>query len=73
MPANTANIDDLRANIEEFIEHYYNRCRLALGAGLSDAGGVRSRHRCRTRRQLGGATVSFSRHGEIYRSDVRVL
>jgi transposase InsO family protein len=63
------DLDDLRAHVEQFIEQYYNRCRLhsALGyrppeefeqAALTEhnlAGGC------------GAASMSFSRHGEIYR------
>jgi len=66
------DLDDLRAHVQEFIERYYNRCRLhsALGyrppeefeqaAGLTEhnlAGGIAA------------ASMSFSRHGEIYRWD----
>jgi putative transposase len=65
--ANTyRDLEDLRAHIEEFIERYYNRIRLhsALGymppeefekaaSGQADA--------------CGAASMSFFRHGEIYR------
>ena len=62
------DIDDLRGNIEQFIDRYYNRRRLhsALGyrppeefelAAKSDAAPA-------------GATMSFFRHKEIFRSDV---
>jgi transposase InsO family protein len=66
------DLDDLRAHVAEFIEQYYNRYRLhsALGyrppeefeqaAALTEpnlAGGI------------GAASMSFSRHGEIYRWD----
>jgi len=63
------DLDDLRAHVEEFIERYYNRIRLhsALGyrppeefeqaAALNPAGGCAA------------ASMSFSRHGEIYRWD----
>jgi putative transposase len=61
------DLDHLRANIEEFIERYYNRLRLhsALGyqspeefeqAASSEAIPI-------------GASMSFFRHAEIYRSD----
>jgi len=64
------DLDDLRAHVAEFIEQYYNRCRLhsALGyrppeefeqiadaAEYNLAGGI------------GAASMSFFRHGEIYR------
>jgi putative transposase len=63
------DLSDLRANVAEFIEQYYNRCRLhsALGylppeefeqaAAINQAGGCPA------------ASMSFSRHGEIYRWD----
>lgn len=63
------DLDDLRDNVQQFIEAYYNRCRLhsALGylppeefeqfAAINQAGGC------------GAASMSFSRHGEIYRWD----
>jgi transposase InsO family protein len=66
--ANTyRDLTDLRVNIEEFIDRYYNRRRLhsALGyrtpeeferSGTSAAA-------------VPGATMSFFRHEEIYRSD----
>ena len=67
--ANTyRDLEDLRAHIEEFIERYYNRIRLhsALGylppeefeqaaSGQADGSGA--------------ASMSFFRHGEIYRWD----
>jgi len=65
------DLDHLRANIEDFIERYYNRCRLhsALGyrppeefeQAVAPAGFI------------AGATLSFFRHEEIYRSDGRSL
>ena len=41
------DLDHLRANIEEFIEQYYNRVPPAFGAGLQAAGGVRAGRRDR--------------------------
>jgi hypothetical protein len=61
------DLEHLRANIEEFIDRYYNRCRLhsALGYQSPDeferAAGAGSL----------GATMSFFRHAEIYRSDTK--
>jgi transposase InsO family protein len=59
------DVDDLRSNIEEFIERYYNRQRLHSALGyrppeefekLAEQGAA-----------SGAATMSFFRHGEIYR------
>jgi len=58
------DLDHLRANIEEFIERYYNHCRLHSALGYRSpeefeqaATGAVSR----------GASMSFFRHEEIYR------
>jgi putative transposase len=58
------DLDHLRANIEEFIERYYNRCRLHSALGYRSpeefeqaATGAVSR----------GASMSFFRHEEIFR------
>jgi transposase InsO family protein len=61
------DLADLRAHLEEFIDHYYNRCRLhsALGYRTPEE----------FERQLGpaaglaGPTLSFFRHREDYRPD----
>jgi len=59
------DLGHLRANIEEFIDRYYNRCRLHSALGyqspeeFEQAAGAGSL----------GATMSFFRHAEIYRSD----
>ena len=63
------DLDHLRANIEEFIERYYNRCRLHSALGVSFTGGIRAGG-SRPRHLSLGATMSFWRHGKIYRSDV---
>ena len=69
MPAPIAIWTTCAPTSQEFIERYYNRCRLhsALGyrppeefeqvAAINQAGGC------------GAASMSFSRHGEIYRWD----
>jgi putative transposase len=61
------DLDHLRANLEEFIERYYNRCRLHSALGyhspeeFEQAAGYEA--------FSVGATMSFFRHAEIYRSD----
>jgi hypothetical protein len=61
------DIDELRSNIEQFIDRYYNRQRLHSALGyrppeefekLAQQGAA-----------SGAATMSFFRHGEIYRWD----
>ena len=63
------DMDDLRTNIEAFIDRYYNCQRLHSALGyrppeefeqMAEPGAV-----------TGGATMSFFRHGEIYRWDER--
>jgi transposase InsO family protein len=63
------DLEHLLGNIEIFIEHYYNRCRLHSALGYRPpeefeqeaSPGINS----------AGATMSFFRHEEIYQSDVR--
>src|SRR5262249_28702368 len=65
------DLDHLSANIAEFINHYYNRVRLHSALGYQPpeefeqtaAPGAKSQ----------GATMSFFRHQEIYRSDAQSL
>jgi putative transposase len=58
------NLDQLQANIEAFIDHYYNRCRLHSALGyrppeeFEQAG-----------ESAAGPKMSFFRHEEIYRID----
>jgi putative transposase len=63
------DMKQLRENIEEFIERYYNRCRLhsALGYRSPEA----FEQDARTQANGSAATMSFFRHGEISRSDER--
>jgi transposase InsO family protein len=63
------DLDQLRANIEEFIERYYNRLRLHSALGYQSPDEFE---------QTAGAEViqisasmSFFRHKEIYRSDAK--
>ena len=60
------DLDDLRGRIADFLERYYNRCRLhsALGYRTPEE----------YERELGqgfpdAAKMSFFRHGEVFRSD----
>jgi transposase InsO family protein len=58
-------IQHLRANIEEFIERYYNRCRLHSALGYQSPEEFERSSGSDSK----GATMSFFRHAEIYRSD----
>jgi putative transposase len=63
------DLDDLRANVAEFIEQYYNRCRLHSALGYLPPDEF---EQAASINQVGGcpaASMSFSRHGEIYRWD----
>jgi len=67
--ANTyRDLEDLRAHIEEFIERYYNRIRLHSALGYVPP----EEFEQAASGQLdgcGAASMSFFRHGEIYRWD----
>jgi putative transposase len=63
-----ADLEQLRANIEEFIDEYYNRFRLHSGLGYRPPEEF-ERVTAIPRTSL-GATLSFWRHEKIYRSDV---
>jgi putative transposase len=62
------NIDDLRARLEEFIDHYYNRLRLHSALDYTTPEEFEAASSTITPDALAGPTVSFPRHGEIYRS-----
>jgi putative transposase len=62
------DLDDLRANIEEFIERYYNRCRLHSALGYRPP--EEFEQAARTETTSLSATMSFFRHKKIYRPDV---
>ena len=58
------DLDHLRANIEEFIERYYNRCRLHSALGYRSP---EEFEQIATEAVSRGASMSFFRHAEIYR------
>jgi putative transposase len=62
-----ADFDHLRANIEEFIDRYYNPCRLHSALGYRSP----EEFEALTEKTSLGATMSFWRHEKIYRSDNR--
>jgi len=59
-------IDELNAHLEEFIEHYYNRLRLHSALGYKSPEQFEADWMPQTNSPTPG--LSFSRHGEIYRS-----
>jgi putative transposase len=65
------DLDHLRANLEAFIVQYYNRCRLHSALGYQSP--EEFEQVANTGPAWKGATMSFFRHAEIYRSDVRFL
>jgi transposase InsO family protein len=62
------DLDHLRANIAEFIDGYYNRVRLHSALGYKPPEEFEQAASAETMAQ--GATMSFFRHEEIFRSDV---
>jgi putative transposase len=62
------DLDHLRENIAAFIDHYYNRVRLHSALGYQPPEEFEQAANPATISQ--GATMSFFRHEEIYRSDV---
>jgi putative transposase len=66
--ANTyRDLEDLRANIEAFIEQYYNRCRLHSALGYRPP--EEFEQSLVSTPKTAAATMSFFRHEEIYRTD----
>jgi putative transposase len=65
--ANTyRDLEDLRAHIEQFIERYYNRIRLHSALGYRSPEEF-EKAACGQADGCGAASMSFFRHGEIYR------
>jgi transposase InsO family protein len=67
--ANTyRDMEDLRAHIEEFIERYYNRIRLHSALGYVPPEEFEQKAaQAGTADISGAASMSFFRHGEVYR------
>jgi transposase InsO family protein len=63
------DLEHLRANIEVFIEQYYNRCRLHSALGYRPP--EEFERDTSPAVNSAGASMSFFRHGEIYQSDAR--
>ena len=61
------DLEHLFANIEVFIEQYYNRCRLHSALGYRSP--EEFEQEASPAINSAGATMSFFRHGEIYQSD----
>ena len=61
------DLDDLRTNIEAFIERYYNRRRLHSALGYRPP--EEFEQQLESTATSAGATMSFFRHGEDYRPD----
>jgi putative transposase len=61
------DLDHLRANIVEFIDGYYNRCRLHSALGYRPP--EEFEQMAAAEAMPPGATMSFFRHREIFRSD----
>jgi transposase InsO family protein len=66
------NMEELRDHIEEFIERYYNRCRLHSALGYRPPEEFEQIAAVAQPQASGGAAacMSFPRHGEIYPPDV---
>jgi len=64
------DLEQLRENIQAFIEQYYNRQRLHSALGYRSPEEFERESQAGSPRAWPGASVSFFRHGEIYPSDV---
>jgi transposase InsO family protein len=65
------DLDHLRANIQEFIEQYYNRQRLHSALGYLPP--EEFEQAAQIKATSAGASMSFFRHAEIYRSEGEAL
>jgi putative transposase len=63
------DLDHLRSNVGEFIEHYYNTQRLHSALSYQSPDGFEQS--IAPASKLPGVKVSFFRHGEIFQSDGR--
>jgi putative transposase len=63
------DLEHLLGNVEVFIERYYNRCRLHSALGYRSP--EEFEREASAAINSAGATMSFFRHGEIFRSDER--
>src|ERR1700687_5283375 len=63
------DLEHLFANVEAFIEQYYNRCRLHSALGYRPP--EEFEQEASPAIHSAGATMSFFRQGEIFRSDER--
>src|SRR5262245_14359217 len=61
------DLEHLRSNIETFIDHYYNRCRLHSALGYQPP--EEFEQQLSSAATFAAATMSFFRHGEDYRPD----
>jgi putative transposase len=60
------DLTDLRANIEAFVERYYNRCRLHSALGYRPPEEFESEIESeKSQANFAGAKMSFFRHGEV--------
>jgi transposase InsO family protein len=63
------DLDDLRTHVAEFIEQYYNRSRLHSALGYQPPEEFEQMTASNQAGGCGAASMSFFRHGEIYRWD----